>query len=63
MVSSRFRGQLRCHDLAQGDLLWSRSFFLGLNAAPAIGVLRNLTMVVVALGDNPTPGSYTEIFT
>ena len=56
MELSDSKGQLRCHELTQGDLLWSRSFALGLNVAPAIGVLKNLTVVIVALGDNPTPG-------
>ncbi|CAK9114997.1 Outer membrane protein assembly factor BamB [Durusdinium trenchii] len=47
-------GEVRCHDLRYGGVLWSRSFDEGVNAAPAIGPgPKNQSMVVVAVGNNP----------
>eukprot|EP00913_Durusdinium_trenchii_P035858 g33555.t1 len=50
-------GEVRCHDLRYGGVLWSRSFDEGVNAAPAIGPgPKNQSMVVVAVGNNPKLG-------
>lgn len=52
---ANLKGTLRSLDLQYGDIVWSRSFPEGLNAAPAVGPVgpKNQTVVIVALGSNP----------
>ncbi|CAE7265461.1 bamB [Symbiodinium natans] len=49
------QGVLRCHDLKFGDVVWSKSFPEGINAAPAVGPMgaKNRTAVIVGVGNNP----------
>jgi len=49
------KGVLRCHDLKSGDVVWSKTFSEGINAAPAVGPIgpSNKTVVIVGVGNNP----------
>jgi len=50
-------GMLRAHSIADGSVVWVKSFDLEINVAPAVGTLRpgGPIAVVVALGRNPAP--------